>query len=106
MEVKVLKQMLCLLTAAYNERVNYDIVVFSTIDQDNETIAEIQAIVEPAKFTLVYENVSVGELIDTFSPARRQFFLDNCVENHTYQFTWDSGCPKIGSIRYNWQVSP
>ena len=103
-EVGLLKQMLCLLTSAYNERENYDIVVFSTIDQDNETIAEIQAIVEPAKFQLVFENVSVGGLIDSMSPARRQFFLDNCVENHTYQFTWDSGCPNIGSIRYNWQA--
>ena len=103
-EIGTLKQMLCLLTSAYNERMNYDIVVFSTLDQDNTTIAEIQSIVEPAKFTLVYENVTVGGLIDSMSPARRQFFLDNCIENHTYQFTWDSGCPKIGSIRYNWQA--
>ena len=103
-EIGTLKQMLCLLTSAYNERMNYDIVVFSTLDQDNMTIAEIQSIVEPAKFTLVYENVTVGGLIDSMSPARRQFFLDNCIENHAHQFTWDSGCPNIGSIRYNWQA--
>ena len=103
-EIGTLKQMLCLLTSAYNERMHYDIVVFSTLDQDNKTVAEIQSIVEPAQFTLVYENVTVGGLIDSMSPARRQFFLDNCIENHTHQFTWDSACPNIGSIRYNWQA--
>ena len=104
-DIDWLKQMLCLLTSAYNERMNYDIVVFSTIDQDNATIAEIQSIVEPAKFTLVYENVTVGGLINSMSPARRQFFLDNCIENHTQQFTWDS-CPNVGDgkLAYNWQA--
>eukprot|EP00563_Minutocellus_polymorphus_P021064 CAMPEP_0197717200 /NCGR_PEP_ID=MMETSP1434-20131217/1818_1 /TAXON_ID=265543 /ORGANISM="Minutocellus polymorphus, Strain CCMP3303" /LENGTH=453 /DNA_ID=CAMNT_0043301695 /DNA_START=216 /DNA_END=1577 /DNA_ORIENTATION=+ len=103
-EIDTVKQMLCLLTSAYNERMNYDIVVFSTLDQDNKTIREIQSIVEPAKFTLVHENVTVGGLIDSMTPARRKFFLDNCIENHTHQFTWNSGCPNIGSIRYNWQA--
>jgi len=103
-EVKTLMQCLCLLTAAYNDRVSYDIVVFSTIYQWPETIKELEDVVYPAKFTLVHENRTVQALLDSMTDSRRNYLLRVCNKNHTHQVIWNTTCKEIGSLRYNWQA--
>mmetsp|Transcript_57173 Transcript_57173/g.139371 ORF Transcript_57173/g.139371 Transcript_57173/m.139371 type:complete len:478 (+) Transcript_57173:179-1612(+) len=98
-QLPLLKQSLCLLHQAYNERVLYDIVVFVTIplvgeqDEDGkeysdknsnanssnkEIIDELQQIVSPAKLDVVVDNDGIVKEIYNLSPERRDSFLKRC----------------------------
>eukprot|EP00586_Coscinodiscus_wailesii_P002360 CAMPEP_0172480648 /NCGR_PEP_ID=MMETSP1066-20121228/5966_1 /TAXON_ID=671091 /ORGANISM="Coscinodiscus wailesii, Strain CCMP2513" /LENGTH=452 /DNA_ID=CAMNT_0013242179 /DNA_START=128 /DNA_END=1486 /DNA_ORIENTATION=+ len=102
-DTAMMLQALCLLTAAYNDRVNYDIVVFTTEPQPREMEEKFQAVVHPANFRFVYENSTVPDLVRSMSPRRREFILKNC-NKAIDELRWDMSCPNIGALRYNWQA--
>ena len=98
----LMEQSLCLLHYAYNKRVNYDIVAFST-DPINETLLEpLRKLVAPAKFSLVVDNRGLQNEIKALSPIRRQKFLERCGVETPENLTWWSNCP--GRLAYNWQA--
>lgn len=102
----MLEQMLCLLHQAYNHRVLYDIVVFTTepILESNVTIA-LQQVVAPAKLSFVQDNRGLQQEIAALLPARRAQFAQDCRlkdEASLVNLTWYSKCP--GRIAYNHQA--
>ena len=98
----IMEQSLCLLHYAYNNRVNYDIVAFST-DPINDTLLEpIRKLVAPAKFTLVVDNRGFQQEVAALSPLRRQKFLERCGVESPENLTWWSNCPD--RLAYNWQA--
>jgi len=111
-QLALLKQSMCLLHYAYNRKVNYDIVVFTTLPimEDEIILVDIRNIISPAKFTVVLDNDGIVNEIHKLSSVRRQLFLERCNVTSPDQITWDSECYEedvggtVGRIAYNWQA--
>lgn len=98
----MLQQSLCLLTQAYNNRVAYDIVVFTTEAIDEGLVANLTATVFPAKVRVVQDNDGLQAEIDKLTPMRRENFLRSCRTNTSDNLHWYSECPH--RLAYNWQA--
>eukprot|EP00557_Chaetoceros_sp_GSL56_P005792 CAMPEP_0176503546 /NCGR_PEP_ID=MMETSP0200_2-20121128/15422_1 /TAXON_ID=947934 /ORGANISM="Chaetoceros sp., Strain GSL56" /LENGTH=94 /DNA_ID=CAMNT_0017902847 /DNA_START=373 /DNA_END=654 /DNA_ORIENTATION=- len=58
-DIPTLKQMFCLLNAAYNRHVNYDLLVFTTLPWSSQQIRDLELSVAPAKLTVAVEGPSL-----------------------------------------------
>jgi hypothetical protein len=108
----ILEQMLCLLTKAYNERMKYDVLIFSSESFSEEETKIIQAVGAPAKVTIVKDNPGLQTMIEELSPVRRDKFLKRCglttpEEKNVTKMNWYTYCDErpIGAQRlsYTWQ---
>jgi hypothetical protein len=87
--IRELKQSLCLLHAAYNNRVLYDVLLFSTIRLRGAVVAEIQSIIEPAKLTIQYDEQTLQEQLAALTPVQQEHLLDRCNDATTItDLTW------------------
>lgn len=98
----LLDRSLCLLQAAYNRKVNYDIVVFYTEDLIEEEMEVTRQLVAPAKVTFAKDNRGFQEEVAALSPIRRENFLRSCGTNSSKDLNWWSECPT--RVAYNWQA--
>jgi hypothetical protein len=101
-QYNLLAQSFCLLTKAYNDRIGYDIVVFTTVPLSEEEEKEVRGLVHPANLTMVIDTPGLQEEIAALSSERRQSFLERCNVKTPANLTWGSECP--GRIAYNWQA--
>lgn len=99
----LLVQSMCLLHYAYNNKVLYDIVVFSTDPVPNEDIVSIQEMLHPVKFSLVVDNRGLQEEIASLPPAKYETFLKMCNVTNPTNLTWFSYCAG-NRLAYNWQA--
>jgi hypothetical protein len=100
---QLLFQSLCLLQAAYNRKVNYDIVVFYTEDLNETDMSVTEQIVAPSRIIWAKDNKgSLRQEIDALSPTRRSNFLQACGANTSDGIDWFSDCG--GRVAYNWQA--
>jgi hypothetical protein len=129
----LLQQSLCLLHFAYNKRVKYDIVVFSSEPIPAGMLQSIKSLLAPAKVTVALDNRGLKEEIAALSPSRYKSFLNKCrdhillnsMEINTdsetgidigtdtkvllddqsilQNLTWYSDCGD-GRLAYNWQA--
>ena len=112
--LNILEQMICLLTQAYNNRVQYDIIIFSSDPINSETHPQaitIQKVAEPAKLTFITDNPGLHTMVDSLSPERRQHLLQRCNVTETSELTWFTKCLEQAGkdtlkerIAYNWQA--
>jgi hypothetical protein len=105
------EQSLCLLKYAYNERVNYDIVVFTATEITEEEINRIKAAAAPAKVTVVRDNPGIQAMVADLAPADLQYLLTRCNVTDASQLTWRTRCLETSSagttnmpIQYTWQA--
>jgi hypothetical protein len=106
-QLTLLEQSLCLLHYAYNNRVNYDILVFTTDPIDDKELVKLRQKVAPTKFTVVVDNDGLQNEINKLSPIRRKNFLSRCNVTSPEELTWWSVCRENngkGRIAYNWQA--
>lgn len=113
-QIPLLQQSLCLLHQAYNHRVLYDILVFTTLPMDDRgndalsLVRELQAVVAPARLDVVVDNEGIVNEVRKLSPARRDAFLRRCNASRAEDVTWDTVCEEEGvkttRISYNWQA--
>ena len=102
-----LKQMLCLLHYAYNNRVLYDIVVFSTYPINDPLLEPIRNVVAPANLTLIVDTPPLKDVINSLQPPyRKEHLLKRCnktiEEIHWYDFCEENG--KYERLAYTWQA--
>jgi hypothetical protein len=109
--VEQLEQSLCLLTYAYNYRVNYDIVVFSSNPIKESELERIRSVVAPATLTFVVDNPGLQEMVDLLPAERRQHLLSRCNVTDSSELTWFTRCVEKSSrgltnekIAYAWQA--
>jgi len=99
----LLVQSMCLLHYAYNHKVLYDIVAFSTEPVPEEDIQSLQAMLSPAKFRLVVDNRGLHEEIAALTPTKLDAFLKMCNVSEATNLTWFSNCDN-NRLAYNWQA--
>jgi len=106
----ILKQFLCLFNFAYNKRMKYDVLIFTTEPLSKEEIEEIQMIGKPAKVFVVVDNAGLHKLIDELEPHKREMFLEKCDLKDPEALanaTWFNNCKERGRtnrLAYNWQA--
>ena len=104
--VHELKQSFCLLHAAYNRRVLYDILLFSTLALSEEDTAALQLIVSPATLTVYTDEQSLHEQLAALTPSQQRTLLNRCLNVSTIQdFTWQTLCVDdihTIPIQYTW----
>jgi len=99
----LLEQGMCLLHHAYNHRVLYDIVVFSTEPVPPEDVESLRAVVAPAKFSVVVDTPGLQEEYAALPPAKQRAFLERCNFANIANLTWGSDC-QASRLAYNWQA--
>jgi len=107
-----LKQMLCLLTAAYNRHHHYDIVVFTTLPFTPEEITSLQDFVSPAALRVYKDSPHLDDQLRTFDAAGLLHLIeDRCGLALNGTLTWETKChepeyPKSSTVAlsYAWQA--
>lgn len=112
--VNELQQSLCLLKQAYNGRMQYDHVVFTTLQLPDAAIANLKILASPAKLTVVRDSKSVLEEIQSLSESQRQRFFQRCnftqAQVDEGKIKWKTKCQenlphvKNGELSYNWMA--
>jgi hypothetical protein len=109
--LSAIEQSLCLFHHAYNHRVLYDIVVFST-DPINATLLEpVRNLIAPARLIFVVD--SPGGLqasVDALEPERKAHLLHRCNVTSSNQLDWYTYCHELDiggtyeRLAYSWQA--
>ena len=106
----LVEQMICLLTKAYNERMRYDIIVFTTDPFSDENKTHIQSMGAPANVTVIQDNPGLQTMIEQLEPIRKQHFLQRCnitTPEQLAKLTWYATCWEDGEphrLAYTWQA--
>ena len=101
-----LKQMLCLFHYAYNNRVLYDVVVFSTASINQTKIEQVREIIAPANLTFVVDSPPLKDVINGLEPHRRDHLLSRCKKS-IEEIEWYDMCKedgKLARLAYTWQA--
>jgi hypothetical protein len=103
-------QSMCLLHFAYNNKVLYDIIIFTTIPIPNEDIDSLQKMLIGVNVNVVVDNKGLQEEISALTPIQYNNFIQRCNVTSPTNLTWFSECADdIGSsysnrLAYNWQA--
>ena len=108
------QRMICLVQAAYNDKHNYDYVIFTTISWPESKIVEAQNLVQPASLKVVLESPQYSTLqhrLEALSLEERIYLAKRCgVDDGDYtRLTWFSHCHEpnstnVASLGYSWQA--
>ena len=108
-----LEQSLCLLHYAYNERVKYDVIVFTAMNITEEELQPIRDVIAPARLTLVMDNPGLREMANQLSPERRALLLKQCNISKVEDLYWGTYITEFASegvketrnpVQYTWQA--
>mmetsp|Transcript_7809 Transcript_7809/g.11746 ORF Transcript_7809/g.11746 Transcript_7809/m.11746 type:complete len:469 (+) Transcript_7809:115-1521(+) len=108
---KKLRRFLCMLAHAYNDKVQYDMVVFTTLPWGESEIANLQKIWAPAKLTVVIEAPPLEDQLAAMPDEERDFLRKRCglkFPNET--LTYNNWCTEPNykggyiSLGYSWQA--
>lgn len=101
-----LKQMLCLLTQAYNKHVGYDVLVFTTIPWSRDAVQALQDVIAPAALTVALDSRTLHEELAEMGPEELQFLLHRCNVTTAEELQWTSRCCLrfCTTLKYAWQA--
>lgn len=101
-----LKQSLCLLTAAYNYRVQYDVIVFTTDPLDQETVDHLTQIVAPADLKVIIDSKPLAQKIEEdLTEEQREKLFKLCGSRDVNTYYWKQKCQgETWVLGYNWQA--
>ena len=97
------EQSLCLLHYAYNQKVLYDIIIFTAEPVPENLIQDLQKTVAPSKLSVVLDNKGFHNEIADLSPKKLEAFKIFCNVTDTSNLTWFSYCSGH-RLAYNWQA--
>jgi hypothetical protein len=104
-----LEQSLCLLHYAYNNRVNYDIIVFSTEYLNETQLEPVRKVIAPAQLIFVVDNPGLQQRVDSLPDVRKQELLARCNVTSSQELHWYMYCKEDNyrtweRLAYTWQV--
>jgi len=99
-------QCICLFTQAYNRKVNYDIIIFSTLPISEEWQKQIREVAGQAKVIVVVDEKTLEQQLRELSEEQLQALIQRCdgVESID-QFEWGHRCHDMSSwmpLAYTW----
>ena len=104
--VPELIQSLCLLQVAYNQKVLYDIIVFTTLPLRGPQQHALQQMVHPASLTVVVDKTTLHQRLARMTPEQRRHLLNRCNDaNTTMDLTWGHRCrdgQHVMPLAYTW----
>jgi len=110
-DAPIVAQMLCYMAHAYNDKRNYDIVIFTTMPWREEMIDLVQKAAGKSKVTIALEGPPLEEQLAEMSKEEVTFLRDRCyMQNKTNEtLTWGHYCGEEGSkdvvnLGYCWQA--
>jgi hypothetical protein len=103
------RQSLCLLTRAYNHKLKYDIVIFTTTPIDPEYVLQLQEYAAPAKLTVVLDAESIAQQTANLTDTQKNHLVERCKATSIQNLTWFSVCceegyPHCARLGYGWQA--
>ena len=110
-DAQKLKLFLCMLAHGYNDKVHYDMVVFTTLPWDESEIVKLQKLWAPAKLTFAVEAPPLEDQLAAMPEEEREFLRKRCglkFPNET--LTYDNWCTEPNykggyiSLGYSWQA--
>jgi len=105
-----LMQSLCLLKVAYNGRMNYDHLVFTSLPISDSDQQALQEIVAPAKLTVVLDSKPLPQALEDLTPQQKRELERDCNLTDYRQATWGKFCKEPDTLyppsrlQYNWQA--
>ena len=110
-DAKKLKRFLCMLAHGYNDKVHYDMVVFTTLPWDESEIVKLQKLWAPAKLTVAVEAPPLEDQLAAMPEEEREFLRNRCglkFPNETLKYNnWCTEPNYKGgyiSLGYSWQA--
>lgn len=105
----LLKEMVCLMNAAYNRHLNYDFVVFTTLPWPDHVVKEVQEIAAPAKLVVEMDGPSLQGHLDDMTDEEVSFLKERCGATPDNPLSWDHYCKEAdshhtNSLAYSWQA--
>ena len=103
-------QSLCLLTAAYNLRRQYDVVVFSTLPLQEQYVNTLRAVTRPARLTVASDTMGESLLskVQAMGVAQKADLFFRCNVTRPEELDWFTSCcvdPKdCARLNYGWQA--
>lgn len=106
----MVKQWLCLFTAAYNQLARYDIVVFTTVPIADADVRSMKRMAQPARLSVAIDlpgspssssssaAQSLADLVRGFPTEKRNNLLSRCNATLPEEITWFSRCCEPESI--------
>ena len=85
-------QSMCLLHYAYNQKVGYDIIIFTAEPIPLEDVDALQQMLAPVNVSIVIDNKGLQEEIAGLAPARYENFMERCNVSSPTNLTWFSNC--------------
>ena len=89
---KLVVQSMCLLHYAYNQKVGYDIIIFTAEPIPLEDVDALQQMLAPVNVSIVIDNKGLQEEIAGLAPARYENFMERCNVSSPTNLTWFSNC--------------
>ena len=112
--VQTVSSWLCFISHAYNDKMKYDVVIFTTTPWTNNQIQALQAIAAPANFkvTVALEGPPLEEQLAAMPKEELRSLRERCgiaKDNHTQALTWYHHCTEKGpnganNLGYAWQA--
>ncbi len=108
-DIEKLKQWTCLINSAYNDRMRYDFIIFTTMPWEPEDIEKLQKVAYPAKLTVALEGPQLEEQIAAMTKEEVKFLYDRCNVTENETISWFHHCSEPGSrhvtnLGYSWQA--
>lgn len=104
-----LKNWLCLINHAYNDRMKYDFVIFTTLPFEEDQISQLQKVAFPANLTVALEAPPLEEQLANMTTNELEFLYKRCNVTENTNLTWFHYCTEPGSrhltnLGYSWQA--
>lgn len=104
--------MICYIQNAYNDKMLYDIIVFTTMPWKEENIKKAQEMAGNAKVIVTVEGPTLEEHFAQMTESELKFLNERCIHDnktHPEQLTWHHYCGEPGSkdvvsLGYGWQA--
>jgi hypothetical protein len=107
--ISQLKQSMCLLKAAYNDRLNYDVLIFTTLPLADYDMHQLQEIVHPASLRIETEKQTLTDQLKGMTRMQKMLLKRRCGVNSTDDLFWFTRCCEDGMtgscmpLAYTWQ---
>ena len=108
-DTEKLMQWVCMINHAYNDRMKYDFVIFTTMPWKPSDVERLQKVAYPAKLTVALEGPPLEEQIAAMTKTEKDFLYKRCSVGNNATISWFHHCTEPGSrhvtnLGYSWQA--